>query len=253
MRVDPNNRLVADTLETQWNEKLRLLAQAKEECEKQQRADAAQLSQEQREKIRTLVEDFPRVWQDPKSSDRDRKRMARLLLEDVTLRRGQDITVQVRFKGGATHELHLPLPQSITVSRKTKPEIIGEIDHLLDEHSEEEIVEILKERGCRSSCGHPFSLTLIQGLRRTYQLKSRFDRFQAQGLLTAAQVEQRLGPGANRAKYWERMGVLKVVKLGQHYGHLYYQPTPADLERMRRRHRNPRSNSKSQANAYEAQ
>jgi hypothetical protein len=254
MRVDPNNRLVADTLETQWNEKLRLLAQAKEECEKQQRVDAAQLTQEQRAKIRALVEDFPRVWQDPKSSDRDRKRMARLLLEDVTLRRGQDITVQVRFKGGAMQELHLPIPKSAPVLRKTKPELITEIDRLLDVHSEGEIVEILKERGCQSSCGHPFSLTLLQSLRRGYQLRSRFERFQAKGLLTAKQVEEMLGPGANRAKYWEKMGVLKVVKIGQPYQRLYNPPTQSDLEQMSRRRRNaPSQKHKPLVHIYEAQ
>ena len=129
MRVDPNNRLVADTLETQWNEKLRLLTQAKEECEKQQRQDGAQLSADQQAKILALARDFPRMWQDPKTSDRERKRMARLLLEDVTLRRGQEITVQVRFKGGATKELCLPLPQPATILRRTRSEIITEMRH----------------------------------------------------------------------------------------------------------------------------
>ena len=62
MRVDPNNRLVADTLEAQWNEKLRLLAQAKEDCVKQQRLDASQLTAEQRAKILALAADFPRLW-----------------------------------------------------------------------------------------------------------------------------------------------------------------------------------------------
>lgn len=253
MKVDPNNRLVADTLETQWNEKLRLLAQTKEECEKQQRADAVQLTQEQRAKILALAEDFPRVWSDPKSSDRDRKRMARLLLEDVTLERGQDVRVQLRFKGGVTRELRLPLPQPITVSCKTNPELVAEIDQLLDAHSEAQTVQILNERGRRSSSGRPFTLTLIQGLRREYRLKSRFERLQAQGFLTAVQVEQMLGPGTNRAHYWERMGVLKVVKLGQHYQDLYHRPTPADLERMRTRHRKTRPISNSPAHAYEAQ
>src|SRR3974377_2618474 len=101
MRVDPTTRLVADTLETQWNEKLRLLAQAKEECQKQQQLDATQLSQEQRNKILALAGDFPRVWQDPNTPERERKRMARLLLEDVTLKREKDIRVQVGFKGAA--------------------------------------------------------------------------------------------------------------------------------------------------------
>jgi len=77
MRVDPNNRLVADTLEGQWNEKLRLLAQAKEECESQRRLDAAQLTEQQKAKILALATDFPRLWQESTTSDRDRKRMAR--------------------------------------------------------------------------------------------------------------------------------------------------------------------------------
>jgi hypothetical protein len=103
------------------------------------------------------------------------------------------------------------------------------------------------------SSGRPFTLTLIQGLRREYRLKSRFERLLAQGFLTAAQLERMLGPGTNRAKYWERTGVLKVVKLGQHYQDLYHQPTQADLERMRQRHRKPRQVSNTPAHAYEAQ
>jgi hypothetical protein len=252
MRVDPNNRLVADTLETQWNEKLRALAQAKEECQKQQQLDAAQLTQEQRNKILALAADFPRVWQDPNTPDRERKRMARLLLEDVTLKREQDISVQVRFKGGATQELHLPLPVPVTVSRRTNPDIIAELDRLLDEHSETEIVQILNQRGWHSSTGQPFSLTLIQGLRRAYRIKTRFARLQAQGLLTARQIEQMIGHRTNRAKYWLKAGMLKVVKLGQHYGYLYFKPTAAELQRMSQRRRNDGANSKSTAHVDEA-
>jgi DNA invertase Pin-like site-specific DNA recombinase len=239
MRVDPNNRLVADTLETQWNEKLRLLAQAKEECQSQQRLDALQLNQEQRAKIQALASDFPRVWQDAKTPDRERKRMARLLLEDVTLRRDQDISVQVRFKGGATHQLHLPLPQPCTITRKSNLELIAQIDSLLNEHNESEVAQLLNERGWHSSTGQPFSLTLLQGLRRTYRLKSRFVRLQDQGLLTARQIEDMLGPGTNRARYWRKAGVLRAVKLNQHYKDLYQRPTEAELELMRHRHRNP--------------
>jgi len=238
MRVDPNNRLVAETLETQWNEKLRILAQAKEECQKQQQLDAAQLTQEQRNQILALAGDFPRVWRDPSTPDRQRKRMARLLLEDVTLKRGQDISVQVRFKGGATQELHLPLPVPVTISRRTNPEIIAELNRLLDQHSETEIAQILNQRGWHSSTGRPFTRTLIQGLRRAYRIKTRFARLQAQGLLTACQIEQMIGRRTNRAKYWLKAGVLKVVKLGQHYGYLYLKPTATELQRMSQRRRN---------------
>ena len=96
------------------------------------------------------------------------------------------------------------------------------------------------ERALRSAgVQEVFSLTLVQGLRRTYRLKSRFARLQEQGLLTARQIEDMLGLGTNRAKYWRQAGVLKVVKLNQHYKDLYQRPTEAELETMRHRHRNP--------------
>jgi DNA invertase Pin-like site-specific DNA recombinase len=127
MRVDPNNRLVADTLEAQWNEKLRALTQAKEDYQKQQQ-HATPITEEQKAQIRALASDFPKLWQSPKTSDRDRKRMTRLLVEDVTLRRDQDIHVQIRFRGGALRELHLPLPKAAWELKKTKPEIVAAID-----------------------------------------------------------------------------------------------------------------------------
>jgi len=111
MRVDPNNRLVADTLEALWNEKLRQLEQAREDYEKQRENCARSITQEQKTRILALAEDFPRLWNDPLTSNRDRKRMARLILEDVTLMRDHSvISVQVRFKGGATKVLNLPTP-----------------------------------------------------------------------------------------------------------------------------------------------
>jgi hypothetical protein len=127
----------------------------------------------------------------------------------------------------------------LDVARKTNLELIAEMDRLLNEHSEGEAAQILNEQGWRSSTGQPFSLTLVQGLRRTYRMKSRFTRLQEQGLLTARQIEDMLGPGTNRARYWQKMSVLKVVKLNQHYKHLYQRPTEAELEMMRHRHRNP--------------
>jgi hypothetical protein len=57
-----------------------------------------------------LASDFPRLWQDPRTLDQERKRMVRLLLADVALVRGIGITVHVRFNGGTTKTLELPRP-----------------------------------------------------------------------------------------------------------------------------------------------
>ena len=109
LHVDPANRLVADTLEADWNEKLRALTEAQEQYE------------QQRPKIAALASDFPRVWQDPKTPDRERKRIVRLLLEDVTLIRNDEIIVHVRFKGGGTKTLTLPRPLTSWELKTTPP------------------------------------------------------------------------------------------------------------------------------------
>ncbi len=82
---------------------MRELAEVQEQAERQQEAEQRRLSVLEQQAIAELVDDFPRVWKDHRTSDRDRKRMVRLLLEDVTVQ-GQEevITAHVRFKGGAT-------------------------------------------------------------------------------------------------------------------------------------------------------
>lgn len=238
MRVDPNNRLVADTLEVHWNEKLRLLAQAKEEYEKRHQSDAAQITEEQKAKILAPASDFPRLWQDPKTPDRDRKRMARLLLEDATLRRDEDILVQVRFKGGATQQLHLPLPKSAWALRKTKPEIIAEMDRLLNDRSEFEVACSLNERGWRSSAGNAFTLRMIHQLRFAYSLKPRRERLREKGWLTVHEVAALLGCPWTRVNHWRRAGLLESLRYGTQIHRLYRKPSAATIAEIRRRGHN---------------
>jgi hypothetical protein len=159
--VDPANRLVADVLEAEWNTKLRALAQAQEEYERQRRTDEAYLDDSKRERISALASDFPHLWRDPKTPDRERKRMVRLLVEDVTLVRGDRISVYVRFKGGATRTLSVIPSPGAPECRKTNPAVIQEIDRLLDDYTEEEIAPLLNAKGFRSGTGQPFRRSLV--------------------------------------------------------------------------------------------
>src|SRR5260370_1670423 len=72
MNVDPNHRLVADGLEADWNAKLRALQDAQERCDREQAADRAPLTAEQRARVLALATDFPRFWRNPKTPARDR-------------------------------------------------------------------------------------------------------------------------------------------------------------------------------------
>ncbi len=121
MQVNPNNRHVAEALEADWNENLRILADAKDQYERQRQADRAVFDHTSREKILSLATDLPKLWQDSHTTDQDRKRMVRLLIEDVTLIKKDDITAHIRFRGGATRTLTLPKPIPSAQAEKRHP------------------------------------------------------------------------------------------------------------------------------------
>ena len=95
MSVDPGNRLVTDVLEAEWNEKLRVHAAAQEDYERHTEQQRRRTDEEVRQKILSIATDFPRIWNDPELPIRERKRMVRLLVEDVTLLKADKITVLV--------------------------------------------------------------------------------------------------------------------------------------------------------------
>jgi len=92
LRVDPDNRLVTDVLEADWNEKLRALREAQQDYERQRNADPSTLDENQRQRILALATDFASLWRAKSTSERDKKRMLRLLVEDVTLVKGEEAT-----------------------------------------------------------------------------------------------------------------------------------------------------------------
>jgi DNA invertase Pin-like site-specific DNA recombinase len=221
LQVDPKNRFVADALEADWNDKLRLLAEAEEQYQRQSQADRAILDQQTKDKILALASDFPRLWRDPKTSDRDRKRMVRLLIEDVTLSKMDRITAHVRCKGGATHTLTLPLPVSGCMAWQTDPAIIALIDQWLDHHTEGKIAMLLNEQGRRSGKGQPFTRMSVGKLRCSYQLKSRFDRLRDAGMLTRKQIAGQLQIDIKTVVAWRNSGLLKAYPYNDKNQYLY--------------------------------
>jgi hypothetical protein len=97
LRVDPENRLVAASLEAEWNEKLRVLDERQQEYQRECERDRRLLDEKTSTEVLALASDFPKLWQDQRTEDRDRKRMLRLLIEDVTLIRNKEISASVRF------------------------------------------------------------------------------------------------------------------------------------------------------------
>ena len=209
MKVDPDNRLVADSLEAEWNNKLRSLAEAQEQFEQHTQKQRLLIDSQTREQLLSLAADFPRVWNDPSVEPRERKRILRLLIEDVTLINGERIQVHVRLRGGATRSLNLAKPLPIAQIRKTKPEVVAEIDALLDQYCDREVAEILNRRGRRTWQDELFNLKKIAHIRQAFHLKCRYRRLRARGLLTAKEMSVRHGVTFTTINAWGRQGLLQ--------------------------------------------
>jgi len=208
MQVDPNNRLVADTLEAEWNERLREMSAEQDEYERSLAVDKIVVNAQQREQILALATDFPRLWENNATTMRDRKRMIRLLIEDVTLVRNADIHVHVRFRGGTTRSVALPKPQCAWEMRQVRPEVVQQVDDLLGNHSFSEIARTLNDRGHKRSAGMSFDVAAVRRLKTAYALKSRQQRLQDAGLLTRQQLAKALGVAPNTISIWRRNGLL---------------------------------------------
>ena len=172
LAVDPDNRLVADTLEADWNDALRAVQAAQDEYEHQTAAAKTALTEQHKQRIRQLASDFPKLWNDPATPARERKRIARLLIEDVTLTKNNQVHLDVRFRGGQTTTLTIPKALNSWQARQTPGDTLAEIDRLLDDHTDGETVERLNQLGHRSGMKRPFTPAMIVKLRTTHDLPS---------------------------------------------------------------------------------
>jgi DNA invertase Pin-like site-specific DNA recombinase len=246
LKVDPDNRLVADALEADWNAKLRALAAAQETYEKAAAADVGAVNDAERAELMSLATDFPRLWRDPRTQMKDKKRMLRLLIEDVTLSKGDTLHADIRFAGGATRSLDLPLPKSCIELRTTDAAVVEEIDRLIDIYTDKEIADLLNERGVRTVVPTPWTGTRISRLRHYYHLTDRRTRLRAQGLLMPNEVAARYDVTVCTVHKWRRRGMLRAHPVNDKGDFLYEIPPenlPAKFAHKREYQLNPLTSS----------
>jgi DNA invertase Pin-like site-specific DNA recombinase len=224
MHVDPENRLVAETLEAEWNNRLKELEEAQQEYERKCKNDLITLNVQQRTEIMSLATNFPGLWNDAKTPDREKKRMVRLLIEDVTIIKNKEITMHIRFRGGALKSLTLPAPKKSWQQHMTNKNVVALIDQLLDKHTDSEIADILNKRGEVSGKGKIFKQRIVARIRRSYGLKSRYDRLRAKGLLTLNEVSNRLKVSPSTVKNWEKKNMFSSYRCNDKNECLYEWP-----------------------------
>jgi DNA invertase Pin-like site-specific DNA recombinase len=238
LRVHPDHRLVADSLEADWNRKLCALQEAQQQYERESQKDRLAVDEQLRTRLHMLTTDFPRLWRDPNTPHRERKRLARLLLEDVTLIKRDQILVHIRFPGGTTRTLELPIPLN---PKLTPPSVVAEIDRLLDHHTCQAIADNLNSHGFAPGYGKPFHGPMIARIAKDHGLKTRWERLRERGMLTLAEMGRRLGICTDQVKAWRAAGLLHAHLCNDKNEYLYDDPGPNPPQkgkgvRLSRRH-----------------
>jgi hypothetical protein len=195
-------------LEADWNGRLRALAEAQEEYQRQRTADRVAVDTEHRERILALAADFPAIWRDPNTPQRERKRMLALLVEDVTLLKQRQVTAHVRFRGGATTTLTVPRPLTAWERRATSAETRQHMNALLDEYTDAQVAAVLNARGLRTGAGDVFDSGSVQWVRFSAGLTSFKERLIAAGMFTGAEIAAKLGVRRTTIGRWRRQGRL---------------------------------------------
>ena len=221
MGVDPDNRLVASQLELEWNSKLKELEESQENYEKQLQSQIQAVDEKTKLDIRELATKFPEVWNDKNVPEREKKRMLRCLIEDVTITQAKNITLSIRFKGGTSKVLTVQKPEKSWEKWTTRPETITAIDQLTSDHIPSEIAEILNKKGIKSGQGKNFTNRIIDRLMQEYNIKSLYTRLRETGFLTLPEKMKEMGCSQRMIQKYRETGTIIFRKYGDRRGVLY--------------------------------
>lgn len=167
--VEPENRLVARGLESEWENRLRGLASAEAELRRREQQQPGRLSPAHLQQLQVLGSDIRKVWAATTTTDRDRKELLRTLLEEVifNLKRTQGRAhLTLRWRGGAITVLEVAIPRFQPMGPRTDEDTISLLHRLAALYPDEVIAGILNRQGRKTASGERFTANQVGSLRR---------------------------------------------------------------------------------------
>lgn len=216
--VEPENRLVARTLETEWEKRLTELKAAESELLRQQQTCRIDLTEAQRQQIRALATDLKQVWDAPTTTDRDRKERLQSLIEEVKIQILPEQTkahLALRWKTGALTELEVVWRIKHPPPIRTDEDIIDLVRRLAVHHSDAIIAGVLSSQGRRTATGERFTADKVGNLRRYWKIPKYVPpAAPPEGeLLSVAAAAQRLGIAASTLLRWINDGFVAAEQV----------------------------------------
>ena len=171
--VEPENRLVARGLETDWEQRLSELAKARAELERRERRRPCELTTDERRAVLALGTDLQRVWNAPTTTERDKKELLRTLLEEVIVaapRGGHAAHLTLRWRGGTLAEIEIDRPRTRQAPIRTDEDTVDLVRRLARHYPDAVIAGILNRQGKATAYGHRFNAMHVGNLRRNWNL-----------------------------------------------------------------------------------
>jgi DNA invertase Pin-like site-specific DNA recombinase len=238
--VDPSQRLVASTLERRWNDALLELEQLKQQAAESLRQQARVATAEQKAKVLALAEDLPRLWQAPTTHSKDRKRMLRLLIKDITVEKlanTNQLLAHIRWQGSACSDVSVRLPGKVADRVRYPSAVVAKIRELACRLPDQEIADQLNREGETSAKGLPYTGKMIQWIRWRYQVPPA--ELKRPEELTVRQVAERFGTSDLVVYYWIERGVIRSRRINAGMPH-WITLSEQDEQRLREWVRNSR-------------
>jgi hypothetical protein len=208
--VDPSNRLVAATLERRWNEALVKIEQVRNQYAEFQKAQGRAITPEQKAKILSLAKDLPKLWNAPTTKAKDKKRMLRLLIKDITVEKlERKALLHVRWQGGTTEDI---LVEPKRPSRRIySEELVEQVRELALSLRDDQIAATLNEQGRVSARGKPLTAATIRSIRQQYGILVAHPMKQP-GEYTVPELAAKFGVDRKVVYYWMERGFFGIRK-----------------------------------------
>ena len=163
--ADPGNRLVTSTVERWWNEALLRVEDLKRQYTQVQHRTARVVTAEQKTQVMALARELPRLWNAPSTSAKDRKRMLRLLIKDITVEKcpaPKQVELHIRWHGGACSNVPVDVPLPLADRVRCAQSTVARVTALAFSMSDEQIARQLNQDGITSPQGKAFSDSMVR-------------------------------------------------------------------------------------------
>lgn len=216
-QVDPLNRLVAAELERRWNEKLNIHQEVLARLEKERR-EICSPTPEQIQEVQSLSECLPEVWQNPKTDPVIKKRIIRLLVNEVLLlldEKTSTITMTVHWKGGVHSNVEFKKPVRGDTTTKTNEDIVELLGKLAPWYPDEDIAKIFNCHRLKTGIGNAWNRVRVRSLRSSHKIDP-FDRTKKGDVLSLNEAAKILGVSPNTVRTMISKGVMQAQQIIKH-------------------------------------